>query len=348
MLKRLLKTLLLPLFTSILLILSLSLIGFEVTILSEIDLLPFSLNKTIEPHNGSDARIVILEKNGTPYILKQIENPLLCEQYLLIIDCITSTMATNLGIPVNKVYFVPYNIGNHLKTYPDYAATLHEYIPGNDLESIRPSHLPHYFSLQQIEINPQRQDNNYGSACHLKTVIDSFTQHKDTAAIAALDTFIGNIDRSFQNIFYNHSTDKFYGIDQAGAFRGNLAESMLHTLKTYHHHYLIHNILKTIIPGLSIYAQKLTELCQQYPPESILNAISDLIPYLHREADINEHISNVCTIQYRCMLDNYIHSKKIITILDHYINHDKLVAITEKQFNKDSNEKSYYTYVYCH
>ena len=47
--------------------------------------------------------------------------------------------------------------------------------------------------------------------------------HSDLASLCALDTFIGNYDRSWENLSYNSTTNRFCGIDQGSSFTKKLA-----------------------------------------------------------------------------------------------------------------------------
>jgi len=100
-------------------------------------------------HSGTDAYIRIVADGNALFILKQICDESLDEQFLLMNDCLASTIGYQCGININQVSFIPYNVGAHLKKYPERAATLHSYVPGVDLESCTIDFLSVDFSLQQ-------------------------------------------------------------------------------------------------------------------------------------------------------------------------------------------------------
>jgi hypothetical protein len=55
------------------------------------------------------------------------------------------------------------------------------------------------------------------------SIIETMSMHVTLPYLVALDTFIGNSDRSLPNIFYDKKSNTFYGIDHAAAFTRALA-----------------------------------------------------------------------------------------------------------------------------
>lgn len=116
--------------------------GLSVKVLSEQDLSHFSIVESQVSHTGTDADIRKVTDGNRVYILKQTTDSSLDEQFLLVNDCIASAIGVEVGVPINQVFFVPYNAGSHLKKYPERAGTLHCIVPGNDIESVFPKMLP--------------------------------------------------------------------------------------------------------------------------------------------------------------------------------------------------------------
>jgi hypothetical protein len=54
-------------------------------------------------------------------------------------------------------------------------------------------------------------------------IIQNMAKHPDLPRIVALDTFVGNADRSPPNLYYDEITDRFCGIDMAASFSSPLA-----------------------------------------------------------------------------------------------------------------------------
>ncbi|RTL07087.1 hypothetical protein EKK58_02830 [Candidatus Dependentiae bacterium] len=69
-------------------------------------------------------------------------------QLLLVTDAVRSQVGRVCQIPVNDVCFIPHNIGAHLKIYPERAVTLHQFIPGKDLDSQMPTCITNYISVK--------------------------------------------------------------------------------------------------------------------------------------------------------------------------------------------------------
>src|SRR5947209_1461523 len=175
--------------------------SINIKILMDKDFINFSIVQSNINHTGTDAVIRKITDGNKTYILKQIKDPLLDEQFLLVNDCIASSIGIQSGIPINEVAFIPYNMGTTLKVFPERAATLHSFISGTELEQELPSFLEDNFTLQQKVINPnsvwQKNDpiDEFEQGL-TKVIIESMSNNSDLARIVALDTMIGNCDRS--------------------------------------------------------------------------------------------------------------------------------------------------------
>lgn len=295
--------------------------GLSVKILSEKDLNNFLVTEEYVTHTGTDAFIRKVSDGNTIYILKQINNPSIDEQFLLINDCIASTIGWAAGIHVNQVFFIPYNVGCHLKTYPDRAATLHAYILGNDLESNFPKFFPADFTLHQRIINlnslwqkkyPLAENQQSLS----KSLIESMAFHEDLPALVALDTFIGNADRGLPNIFYHQHNNCFYGIDQAAAFSRTLSLCAFEQLRKLASEDYFDNCVPKVIDSLGIYHGILLRLYEVTQPSIIIQSMHELTAYL----DVNALQSTEIIARMRhhsfIIEQNYRYSLKLITLLD--------------------------------
>ena len=100
--------------------------------------------------------------------------------------------------------------------------------------------------------------------------------HTYLSLIMAFDTFIGNHDRSNQNLYYDKKTDKFFAIDLEGTFGVNyntfictLIITMLKKPKL--------SFTKQEIKGLILFRDTLKSLVDFFPPEIVHQLLDGLI-----------------------------------------------------------------------
>lgn len=298
--------------------------GISIPILSEEDCARFTVVNSSISHTGTDAAIATVTDGNMLYILKQIHDPSLDEQFLLINDCVASTIGYQAGIPVNQVSFIRYNIGAHLKLYPERAATLHEYITGIDLETILPSFLPDYFTLQQRVINHDSPwQKKYPLKVHeqgvTRTVIESMSCNRALVMLVALDTLTGNSDRSLPNIFYDPQRDIFCGIDQAAAFTRELPLYGYQRLQELVDQGYFFLCPQEVIEGLRLYRDTLRFLMQRIPGDTIMEPMRQLVPYLSSSASKNSEIREKMRHHQMVIERNYNYTRELIVLLDQIV-----------------------------
>jgi len=225
--------------------------------------------------NCSDA-VVKLVKDGNDklYVLKQINHEEISEQFLLIRDLVASHFGAICEILLNKVLLISAKQNSDIKFYTDRAATLHFFCKGKNLEKYKPDFLSKEFCLQQEFCNPgsiwQKIPIKEDEQGLTRNVIESMTIHEDLPKIVAFDTFIGNSDRSFPNIFYNSNQNNFYGIDQAAAFnRKNLPKIAYDRLKELYDRGYFNKCNSKIIEALKIYQETLKILHEKIRPKHV-------------------------------------------------------------------------------
>lgn len=267
-----------------------------VPVLTEKDLKHFSVIEKSMHHTGTDACINKVSDGKNIYIVKQITDPSTPEQLLLVTDAICSTIGTACAIQVNHVSFIPYNVGAHLKIYPDRAATLHTYVSGTDLESSMPKALADKdFTLHQRIIKKDCPwQKKYPVASNrqglTQDIIESMSFHKALPSLVALDTFIGNADRSLPNILYDEQKNSFFGIDHAAGLHTVLAfESCERIQELIRDDYF--KICSTEIKNsLQLYKNSLVQLAHAFNPPIVRKMLDHLATYVCYDALHNEDI----------------------------------------------------------
>jgi hypothetical protein len=295
--------------------------AWPVKILSDMDICDFYIIDSNVLHTGIDAHIQKITDGVHIYILKQINDPSMHEQFLLINDVIASTIGHDAGINVNEVFFIPCTVGKNLKMYPERAATLHILIPGKDLQQEMPDYLPDDFSVHQRCINTQSPwQQKWPLSEHqqglIKKIIKSMSLHEDLPPIIALDIFVGNVDRSEPNIFYDKKNNHFYGIDQAAVFGKNLAAFAYERLNELIRKGYFLKCDTKIICRLREYRIVLFRLKERMKPFMIIQAMQELLPYLGQNVSADEQVQSRMHDQSKIVEDSYYSVLELISLLD--------------------------------
>lgn len=296
-----------------------------VKILSERDALGLHVVNMNIHHTGTDACItVVTDANGVKYIVKQIPDGSIDEQCLLISDAFCASIGYQCGVSVNDATFIPYNIGNHVKQYPNQAAILLTYIEGTDLETVFPPFLRQLndeFTIHQRTIKPNApwqkhppKDKEQGLT---KDIIIHMSDHEDLPPIVALDTFVGNSDRSNPNILYDPQTGRFWGIDlAAGLHSPTLALCGFERLEEL----LSTNFLQTtnnkIWEGLNRFKNTLQTLVNHVDLVIAEKTLFDLASLLGPEALNNQDVKDRIIYFNSVLKKNVFNCRKIITLLN--------------------------------
>ena len=104
------------------------------------------------------------------------------------------------------------------------------------------------------------------------------SKHKDLSRLVAFDTFVGNVDRGIGNLFYDDTTDTFYGIDLGGAFAKDLCGSTAAKIKKYRHSKSF-SLTRKEWKGLRSYYKTLLKLTTRFTPEIICQMMDEYAHY---------------------------------------------------------------------
>lgn len=140
------------------------------------------------------------------YLIKEVKDADLDEQFLLVLDATACTMAEEVDLPINRVQILPGPF------------TFHAIVPGKSVEEQNSPIDIHQKMRLCGPLLPEEEGLTW-------TVVQNMAKHDDLSAIAAFDTFVGNRDRSGPNLFYDSISDRYFGIDLAAAFCSNLAKT---------------------------------------------------------------------------------------------------------------------------
>lgn len=203
------------------------------------------------------------------FLLKQVKNPNPDEQFLLVLDATGCAIAESIDLPINRVKLIPPNAPFHGKKYLDLPATLHTRVPGasvpeSDLEvqihqRTRKANNPNKWPLP-----PEREGLN-------PRIIENMAIHEDLPGIVALDTFVGNADRSQPNLFYDPVSNRYFGIDLAASFCSELGKAACEQLRRFEAQKREFSTKER--QALAKYAETLEQLLNHWPTDAIENLL---------------------------------------------------------------------------
>ena len=146
------------------------------------------------------------------------------------------------------------------------------------------------------------------------TVIQNMALHKDLPAIVALDTFVGNADRSPPNLFYDASNDSFMGIDMGASFSSPLAMIAWQQLSAMDPEQFI----PEEIIALSIYVNTLDFLVCNWLPkkqESLLLEYCRVAGFEEGSCLLDQNVYERIDFHRKCIYENYEHSVELVKMI---------------------------------
>ncbi|MBB63713.1 MAG: hypothetical protein CMO81_01470 [Waddliaceae bacterium] len=224
-----------------------------------------------EFEHGSSHIVLLEDSKGEKLLLKMINDSSSDEQALLIIDSLGAEIAINHGIPINTVTLLP------PKNSPfSRLATVHKWASGESIEDQKPWE---GFTLHQRFRHPDSPYYKiYGPLPEkqrglTREVLSTLSKNPQLAQIAALDTFLGNADRSDPNLFYDKEHEQFIGIDLAASFRSPLAKVACEQIQFM----AKEGFSEEEIEGLTHYLDTLEQLQEQVTPLIVKERLKKLL-----------------------------------------------------------------------
>ncbi len=277
--------------------------------------------KVISCHDEPYSHIAfVCDQDSHYYVVKQVNNTDLNEQFLLVMDCLGSYIAEHIGIACNRVTIIPTYVEHIGKQWYHLPATLHTYAPGTMLSKTEGA-----FS----DLDIQQRYRSIGSWVWKKkgplpvkwkgltsNVIRHMSRHKKLPALVAFDTFIGNNDRGTPNLFYDEHNDTFCGIDMGNAYKQNLCkEAVCQLLRLYHDNY---QWSAAEIEALKVYTQTLKNLIELFPPKLLHTKLIEFAQLANLTDIKSKHCSlEECIAFYKYMItESYQDAIALVTLLE--------------------------------
>lgn len=313
-----------------LIFLSLSLVLLLVHPSLDSNLIDSSIYEIESRFETDDCLITFLtEPSGNKCLIKQIKHSSPDENFLLVLDALGCHIAEKTKISMNRVKIIHANTAFPGKTRFGFPATIHTIAKGQNIENS--------CCFENLDIHQRlRKENSplwkqYGPLPPQKrgltlTVIQNMAKHKDLPSIVALDTFVGNADRSSPNLYYDVETDRFCGIDMAAAFSSKLGQEACWHLE---------NMLQNHVPisaaekiALSEYLHTLVILINNFPPEKqeqLLLKFAELAGFEEGSHLLDENVFDRIHFHKNCIHNNYENCKKLIIMISIYLSFEEKI-----------------------
>lgn len=223
-----------------------------------------------EVKHASHADYVFLQDaSNREWIFKQIVEPSPDDQLAIILELFAADIAKAVHFPINSVRLISVSDDFKHRIFNQFPGSLHLKVPGKSIEEKSPwddfdihqKFRTPFIAASKGPLDPEEVGLR-------KIVIQNMAKHPDLQKIVALDTYLGNIDRSQGNIFYDTVTNRFYGIDMGTCLMCNLAEFAQEKLEKF---------ASESIPfsdeeyeALQGYRQALLTLLSKYPPQEMV------------------------------------------------------------------------------
>jgi hypothetical protein len=229
-------------------------------------------------------------------------------------------IAEQISVPMNRVIIIPAAVSSVGKKRTDLPATLHTMALGICTEEEGCAY--HAVDLhQRFRKKNSPMWEKWGplppEAIGLTlNVIQNMAKHSDLPKIVALDTFVGNADRSAPNLFYDAETDRFYGIDMAASFNTELAKEAYLQIQQMEMAHI--SLSKREKDALKEYTCTLEILLKNYPPEiqeSLLIKYAEMAGFQEGSFLWNEEVQERMDFHRRCIRSNFEYSKKLVSLL---------------------------------
>jgi hypothetical protein len=265
---------------------------------------------------------VLQDQNSQEWIFKQITDPSPDDQVVIVLEKVASEIGYAVNIPLNFVRLVNGDDDFPFRIFPNLPGSLHLKVPGKSALDIPPWEgfdIHQKFRTPfQIARNGPLPPEEIGLR---KEVIFNMAKHPDLAKIVALDTFLGNSDRSCGNVFYDLETNCFYGIDMGSCLMGNLAKAAIEKLSLDSDNFqnMVVGFSAEEITGLKQYQQALISLISHFPPEKTLALLTSCLSeagFVSTNALLwNEDVERKITKWKRQVIENYDSSVELVALL---------------------------------
>ncbi len=260
---------------------------------------------------------IIKDQRGNKYCVKQMEDRTVPERraYKLIIESFCSYIAETIGAPMNVVEIIPKDIELAGKIIGGRVASLHTFAHGKQLN--KPG-CPYSYLDIRLRLYPQQREGGIK-----RRIITEMSRHNQLPILVAFDTFVGNDDRSWNNLFYDQKSDQFCGIDMEQSFRRDLSQRLYQFFVGVFNNLSV-QFNSSELKALILYRNTLKKLLRKNKPEFLKELLDEII--VKSKIDVSSEVLSNQIKKYKENIDKmYISANKLAKILDEVI--EKQIAL---------------------
>lgn len=212
--------------------------------------------------------IFLQDASQKQWIYKQITEPSPEDQIDIVLETFASDICSAIDFPINYVKMISNQDTFAHRIFQNYPGSLHLKVAGQSIEEKTPWD---DFDLHQKFRTPfmiaSKGPLKPAQTGLRREVIATMAKHSDLIKLVALDTYLGNIDRSNPNVFYDAQKDRFYGIDMGNCLMGNLAYCAKERLEVFFQEPEFFS--KAELTALEDYRNALILLSSRFPPNEM-------------------------------------------------------------------------------
>ncbi|MCX5925409.1 MAG: hypothetical protein NT124_03930 [Candidatus Dependentiae bacterium] len=281
-------------------------------------------------------------KNNKKFIVKQDTRNVLSWHIVTVRDKLGSYIAQSAGVLANRVEIIPSGFRFPGKASIDLPATLHNFIPGIQVDNLS-GNLKKFSGAIKQWVDASIPKDQWGLN---RSVIANMAEHEDLSKMVAFDTFIANTDRCTKNYFYDTKSNHFYAIDLESSFNYNLAFYACQCIDSLIKSKI--NLSPKELQALIVYRKTLNLLIQNNSPEDMYKkminfALKGNIISRSLRISVVDRLKN-----YESSIkENYNSCKKLVVLLDRLIAQLRinrglgLTEIAEIEHCRDSNQEQF-------
>ncbi len=255
----------------------------------------------------------IMDKSQNLFLIKQSKTSSPIEQFKAIREIFGAYIAESNNLPANWVRIIPAGFALPGKLVMQRPATLHTVVPGKASK---------FSKFSKINIKQYKRKDPKDKRGFRYEVIHSMSLHPNLSVIVALDTFIGNGDRTRANFFYDEKSDTFWMIDMEGAYRRNLSDLACQFIQKLLNNQLF-NFTEAEIKGLIIYRNTLKKLSKNHPPHILHKRLDEFIFQAGIKPGsslFNNQMTQIIKKYKNNIAESYASTQQLIVLLDKLLN----------------------------
>ncbi len=263
--------------------------------------------------------IFLQDTEGKEWIYKQIVEEAPDDQIVIVLESVAAEMAKAVKIPLNEVRLISANEVFPHSFLAGYPGSLHLKVQGKSVEDSSPwEDFDIHQKIRSAFLIARKGPLPPEEVGLRREVIQNMAKHPDLAKIVALDTYLGNNDRSNPNVFYDQTSNTFYGIDMGSCLIGNLAESAREKIQNFTTSDTPFS--KQELVGLTHYSQALQSLLSTFPPKETIalldHALKEAGFYPENPLLWNEDVERKVRKWKLAIEENYSSTKSLVTLLE--------------------------------